>query len=80
MVQAADLAGEYAAKLAKLHEESAIRAEGDLRKRQQRYVMLANLQAQAEVQFLWMLYQHCKWHSILHKDAWQASLDGDIQL
>ena len=43
------MAGEYAAKLAALHEESAARAEADLRKRQERYVMLADLQAQAQV-------------------------------
>ena len=48
-MQAADLAAEYAAKLALLHEESAARAEGDERKRQQRSLMLADLQAQAQV-------------------------------
>ena len=43
------MAAEYAAKLALLHEESAARAKGDLRKRRQRYLMLAGLQAQAQV-------------------------------
>ena len=49
-MQVTDPAAEYAAKLAHLHEESAARAEGDLHKRQQRYAMLADLQAQAQVQ------------------------------
>ncbi len=49
LLQAPDMAAEYAAKLAMLHEESAARAEGDLRRRQERYVMLADLQAQAQV-------------------------------
>ena len=48
-LQVSDMAGEYAAKLAVLHEESAARAEGDLRKRQQRYAKLSDLQAKAEV-------------------------------
>lgn len=43
------MATEYAVKLAALHEESAARAAADLRKRQQRYAMLADLQAQAQV-------------------------------
>lgn len=43
------MAAEYAAKLALLHEESAARAKGDLRKRRQRSLMLADLQAQAQV-------------------------------
>ena len=49
MVQASDMAADYAAKLALLHEESAARAEADLRKRQGRFVRLADLQAQAQV-------------------------------
>ena len=48
-MQAEDMAAEYAAKLAMLHEESAARAEGDLRKKQKRYAMLADLQCQAQV-------------------------------
>ncbi|KAA6418492.1 MAG: hypothetical protein FRX49_11548 [Trebouxia sp. A1-2] len=47
--QAEDMAAEYAAKLAMLHEESAARAEGDLRKKQKRYAMLADLQSQAQM-------------------------------
>ena len=47
--QAGDLSAEYAAKLAALHEESAARVEGDLRKSQQRNAMLADLQSQAQV-------------------------------
>lgn len=43
------MAAEYAAKLALLHEESAARAEIDRRKRRERYIMLADLQAQAKV-------------------------------
>ena len=49
VLQVSDMAAEYAAKLALLHEESAARAKGDLRKRRQRYIMLAGLQAQAQV-------------------------------
>lgn len=49
MVQAADMAAEYAAKLALLHDESAARADTDRRKRRERYIMLAELQAQAQV-------------------------------
>ena len=49
MVQAADMAAEYAAKLALLHGESAARADTDRRKRRERYIMLAELQAQAQV-------------------------------
>ena len=48
-MQAEDMAAEYAAKLTMLHEESAARAEGDLRKKQRRYAMLADLQSQAQV-------------------------------
>jgi hypothetical protein len=48
-MQAEDMAAEYALKLAMLHEESAARAEGDLRKKQKRYAMLADLQSQAQV-------------------------------
>lgn len=44
-----DTAAEYATKLAALHEESAARAQADLRKRQERYALLADLQAQAQV-------------------------------
>ncbi|KAL3130708.1 hypothetical protein ABBQ38_000057 [Trebouxia sp. C0009 RCD-2024] len=47
--QVSDMAAEYAAKLALLHEESAARAKGDLRKRRQRSLMLADLQAQAQM-------------------------------
>ena len=43
------MAAEYAAKLALLHEESAARADTDRRKRRERYIMLADLQAQAKV-------------------------------
>ena len=49
VVQASDMAAEYAAKLAVLHEESAARADTDRRKRRERYIMLADLQAQAQV-------------------------------
>ena len=49
MVQAADMAAEYAAKLALLHDESAARADTDRCKRRERYIMLAELQAQAQV-------------------------------
>ncbi|DBA83593.1 TPA: hypothetical protein ACH3X1_006163 [Trebouxia sp. C0004] len=51
--QAEGMAAEYAAKLAMLHEESAARAEGDLRKKQKRYAMLADLQSQAQVCLCW---------------------------
>ncbi|KAL3138744.1 hypothetical protein ABBQ32_005589 [Trebouxia sp. C0010 RCD-2024] len=47
--QVSDMEAEYAAKLAVLHEESAARAKGDLRKRRQRSIMLADLQAQAQM-------------------------------
>ena len=51
ILQAGDMAAEYAVKLAMLHEESAARVEGDLRKRQERHAMLADLQSQAQVSF-----------------------------
>ena len=46
------MAAEYAMKMAVLHEESAARAEADLRKRRERYALLAKLQAQAQVSAL----------------------------
>ena len=43
------MAAEYGSKLAALHEETAARAQTEMRKRQERYALLANLQAQAQV-------------------------------
>lgn len=52
LLQGGDMAAEYAMKMAALHEESAARAEADLRKRCERYALLAKLQAQAQVSAL----------------------------
>lgn len=62
------MAAEYAAKLALLHEESAARADIDRRKRRERYIMLADLQAQAKVfpQFCSVHWSVCQAsHSLL---------------
>lgn len=59
------MAAEYAAKLALLHEESAARADTDRRKRRERYIMLADLQAQAQVLFHWTCFVFQMLHSLV---------------
>lgn len=59
MDQGAGMAAEYATKMATLHEESAARAQADMRKRQERYTLLASLQAQAQVSNLTGFFQQC---------------------
>ena len=65
MVQATDMAAEYAAKLALLHEEGAARADTERRKRRERYIMLADLQAQAQVFSQKMCFIHQNLHSLI---------------
>lgn len=59
------MAAEYAAKLALLHEESAARADIDRRKRRERYIMLADLQAQAQVLFQWTCFVFQMFYSLV---------------
>ncbi len=69
-MQAEDMAAEYAAKLAMLHEESAARAEGDMRKKQKRSAMLADLQSQAQVcvmHLVWAGVASCSQFSLLER-------------
>lgn len=64
------MAAEYALKLAMLHEESAARAEGDMRKKQKRSAMLADLQSQAQVcvmHLVWAGVASCSQFSLLER-------------
>lgn len=76
--QGAGMAAEYATKMATLHEESAARAQADMRKRQERYTLLASLQAQAQVCTLTGAVQQCSSLLFLHNHVMHAELQAEL--
>lgn len=63
------MAAEYGNKLAALHEETAARAQIEMRKRQERYALLVNLQAQAQV-CLSQTYWGCVAYPLVASQVW----------